>query len=171
VRLRITLDAKYPRIIREAQALVQRCMPANRVDIDRKGTTGKCVNISAYSLHWPCLFPQHGPGKKHHRAIKLESWQIRLLEQAPWAFLRGCIRSDGCVFINRTDIHRPEPYEYLNYNFSNKSTDIVDLFLAACNLAGVEYRATFNPKRELWQVRVNRRESVARLVEHVGLKQ
>jgi hypothetical protein len=70
--------------------------------------------------------------------------------------------------------HRHPPTGALrvpNYNFSNKSTDIVDLFLAACNLAGVEYRATFNPKRELWQVRVNRRESVARLVEHVGLKQ
>lgn len=35
-------------------------------------------------------------------AIKLEEWQHELLTTAPWAFLRGCIRSDGCVFINRT---------------------------------------------------------------------
>jgi hypothetical protein len=171
VRLRITLDVKYPRIVRETQELVQRCLPANRVDVDAKGTTGSCVNVSAYSLHWPCLLPQHGPGKKHERRIDLEPWQWTLLEQAPWAFLRGCIRSDGCVFVNRTDVHRPKPYEYLSYNFSNKSTDIVDLFVAACDLVEVRYRATLNRRRAVWQVRINRRESVAMLVEHVGLKQ
>ena len=25
--------------------------------------------------HWPCLFPQHGPGRKHERPIVLEDWQ------------------------------------------------------------------------------------------------
>ena len=25
--------------------------------------------------HWPCLFPQHGPGRKHERKIRLEAWQ------------------------------------------------------------------------------------------------
>ena len=25
--------------------------------------------------HWPCLFPQHGPGRKHERPIVLEHWQ------------------------------------------------------------------------------------------------
>jgi hypothetical protein len=34
---------------------------------------------------------------------------VALIEQAPWAFIRGCIRSDGCAFINRTDIHREQP--------------------------------------------------------------
>jgi hypothetical protein len=72
--------------------------------------------------------------------------------------------------VNRTDIHRPQPYEYLSYCFSNKSTEIVDLFLTACGLVDVEYRANFNPRRELWQVRVNRRASVALMLEHVGLK-
>jgi hypothetical protein len=84
--------------------------------------------------------------------------------------LRGCIRSDGCVFINRTDVHRPKPYEYLSYNFSNKSTDITELFLLACDLVGVDRRANFNPRRELWQVRINRRESVAKMLANVGRK-
>lgn len=170
VRLRITLDAKYPVLIEETRRLLQRSMPANRIDVDRNGTTGSCVNVSAYSKHWPCLLPQHGFGKKHERRIRLEPWQERLLVRAPWEFLRGCIRSDGCAFVNRTDIHRPQPYEYLSYDFSNKSKDIVDLFIEACDLVGLEYRATHNEKRALWVVRINRRESVARMLDRVGLK-
>jgi hypothetical protein len=49
-----------------------------------------------------------------------------LIEQG----LNDC--EDGCHFINRTDIHRPKPHEYLSYDFSNMSKDIVDLFVEAC---------------------------------------
>jgi hypothetical protein len=24
-----------------------------------------CTSVQALSMHWPCLFPQAGPGKKH----------------------------------------------------------------------------------------------------------
>jgi LAGLIDADG DNA endonuclease family protein/Homeodomain-like domain-containing protein len=169
-RLRITLDLKYPGIINETRALVARCFPSNRVDIVRK-TDGNCVNISVYSLHLPCLFPQHGPGRKHKRTIRLEPWQWRFVDGAPGALLRGLIRSDGCVFINRTDVHRPQPYEYLTYEFANKSRDIIDVFVRTCELIGVEYRLTRRAKRELWSVRINRRSSVARMLEHVGIKE
>lgn len=169
-RLRLALDAKYPVIIEDARDLLAQCFPMNRVDVVTNGLTGKLVNVSLYSCHLVCLFPQHGPGKKHKRPIVLEPWQERLLDRAPWAFLRGCIRSDGCAFINRTDIHREEPYEYLSYDFSNKSGDIVELFVGACDRVGVEYRATFNERRGLWHVRINRRASVALMLEHVGLK-
>ena len=31
--------------------------------------------MKSYSRHWPCLFPQHVPGKKHPRKIELaERW-------------------------------------------------------------------------------------------------
>jgi hypothetical protein len=39
---------------------------------------------------------------KHERPIVLEPWQRELVAATPWALLRGLIRSDGCVFINRT---------------------------------------------------------------------
>jgi hypothetical protein len=120
-RLRITLDLKYPRIIKEAEDLVARCFPENRVDVQRGGMSGKCANVSLYSRHLPCLFPQHASGKKHERPIVLEAWQLDLIEAAPGPLLRGLICTDGCVFINRTDIHRPQPYEYLSYAFANKS--------------------------------------------------
>jgi hypothetical protein len=168
-RLRIALDAKYPQIIRETEQLLKRSLPDNRVDIVRKGTTGNCVNISAYSSHFPCLFPQHGAGRKHERRIALEHWQRELLDAAPWRFIRGCIRSDGSCFINRTDVHRPTPYEYLSYDFTNKSADVVDLFVTTCGTVGVATRVTCDP-RGVWHVRINRRPSVALMLKNVGRK-
>jgi hypothetical protein len=94
-RLRIALDAKYPQIIRETEQLLKRGLPDNRVDVIRRGKRGNCVDVSTYSLHLPCLFPQHGAGKKHERAIVLEAWQREILDFAPWGFIRGCIRSDA----------------------------------------------------------------------------
>jgi hypothetical protein len=61
------------------------------------------------------------------REIILEPWQQEIVETAPWPFIRGCIKTDCCAFINRTDVHRARPYEYLSYDFSNMSTDIVEL--------------------------------------------
>src|SRR5215204_7523019 len=104
------------------------------VQRSRKGTT---TILSLYSTYLACLFPQHAAGKKHERAIVLEDWQSNILEHEPWPFLRGCIRSDGCVFVNRTG-----PYAYVSYDFSNRSAQIRELFMDACDLVGVEYRAT-----------------------------
>lgn len=168
-RLRIALDAKYPGIIEETRKLLARCFPENSVDVIRKHVTGKCVNVSTYSKHLPCLFPQHGPGPKHRRNIELEAWQVDHVETAPWAFLKGCIRSDGYVFINRTDIYREQPYEYVSYGFSNMSKEIVDLFCSTCSLVGIRTRVN-RTKNGLWDVRIYQRASVALLLEHIGRK-
>lgn len=164
-RLRIALDQKYPDIIADANALLSRCFPHNRVDVVRGGVKGNAVNVSVYSQHLPCLFPQHGPGPKHRRSMVLEAWQRERVDANPWRFLRGCIRSDGCSFVNRTG-----PYEYLSYEFSNTSEDIIGLFCWACDLVGVYYRCTGPDKRGRFSVRINRRASVAKMVSHVGLK-
>lgn len=90
----------------------------------------------------------------------LESWQRAQVDAAPSAFIRGCIRSDGCAFVNRTG-----PYEYLSYAFHNRSEDIIGLFAWALCLVGVrDYRRTPGA------VRINRRGSVAQMRHHVGLK-
>lgn len=113
-----------------------------------------------YWSHLSCLLPHGGPGRKHDRPIALEGWQWQLVAAEPWRFLRGCIRSDGSSFTNRTG-----PYEYLSYEFTNHSPDILGLFVVACKMAGVhDYR------RYARQVRINRRGSVAAFEEHVGVK-
>lgn len=166
-RLRVTLDSKYPEIISETRALLSRCFPQNAVgEVPAPG----CVQVYVYSSHLACLFPQHGPGKKHDRAIRLEDWQATILAAEPWPFIRGCIRTDGCVFVNRTDIHQERPNEYLSYAFSNRSRDIMDLFISACDRVGVVTRPNYVERRRLWQVRIYRRQSVALMLEHVGEK-
>jgi hypothetical protein len=130
---------------------------------------GGCVNVSVYSSHLGCLLPQHGPGKKHERPMELEPWQDEILKAEPWAFIRSCIWTDGCAFVNKTDVHRCEPYEYLSYAFTNMSEGIVDLFVAACARVGVFTRVT-SGRSGIWKVRINRRASVALMLQHVGLK-
>jgi hypothetical protein len=157
-RLRLMLDSKYTTVVEEAAALIARLVPDNKVGRQYLHA-GRMVTLHAYHGHWTCLFPQHGPGKKHDRRIVLESWQHGLVAAAPWAFLRGCIRSDGCVFINRTG-----KYEYESYDFTNLSRDIRGLFTFVCAQVGIEYRAYSK------RVRINRRGSVALMLEHVGRK-
>jgi hypothetical protein len=157
-RLRVSLDARYPIIVADAEALLTRMFPANRCGRAQRDH-GATQIVSVDHGHLPCLFPQHGPGRKHERAIRLEPWQQATLGDAPWSFLRGCIRSDGCVFVNRTG-----RYRYLSYDFANRSRDILDLFEQTCSRVGVDCR------RYDRHIRVYRRASVAALVEHVGLK-
>lgn len=161
-RLRIALDKKYPGILADTHDLLARSFPANKIGTVDRGTW---VDLSVYSSHLRCLLPQHGPGKKHGRAIKPELWQWAILAAAPWPFIRGCIRTDGCVFVNRTG-----PYEYLSYAFSNKSKDIALVLSKALDFAGVRHRLTDSGSRAIWQLRINRRADVARVYEHVGLK-
>jgi hypothetical protein len=156
--LRISLDAAYGGIVEDVRGLLGRCFPANRVG-EVRADDGATVVLSVSSSHMLCLFPQHGERKKHERRIVLESWQQRCVEGAPWAFLRGCFRADGCVFVNRTG-----RYEYVSYDLRNRSSDILDLFSATCDLGGVEHR------RYAERIRVYRRESVALLLDEIGVK-
>jgi len=157
-RIRLMLDTRYPTVVEDAAGLLRRIVPRNKVGRQYRHE-GRMVTLYAFFKHWTCLLPQHGPGKKHDRPIVLEPWQRELVEQAPWSFLRGCIRSDGCVFVNRTG-----KYAYESYDFRNLSRDILTLFASVCAHVGVECR--LYPRR----VRVYRRASVALMLEHVGRK-
>ena len=79
--LRITLDKKYPGVIDRCRATIDQLMPGQHASIypQSKG----CVVVSLYSKHWPCLLPQHGPGKKHLRPIRVVQRSSRALG-IPW---------------------------------------------------------------------------------------
>jgi hypothetical protein len=115
--------------------------------------------LSMYSKHWPCLFPQHGPGTKHQRPIVLEEWQRTIaLEAHPDRFVRGLVHSDGWRGINNVRGADGQPYAYSRYQFSNRSLDIQELFVDACTALGVECR-----QMNRWNISVNTRQSVALL--------
>jgi hypothetical protein len=127
-----------------------------------------CTEIKSTSKHWPCLFPQHGPGRKHERAIVLEAWQQEIVASHPGDFARGLFHSDGCRLINR--VRRPLKdgdrwYEYPRYLFVNESRDILRLCGETLDRLGVEWRFS-KPNT----ISVAKRDAVARLDEFVGPK-
>jgi hypothetical protein len=97
-KLRLTLDARYPGIVAECSNAVRAIHPRDRAWVGKHGP-GRCVEVAAYWQHWPCLFPQHGPGRKHDRPIRLEPWQRRILAVERRPFVRGLIHSDGCRIV------------------------------------------------------------------------
>jgi hypothetical protein len=155
-RLRITLDAKYPQIVARAQRAVAEVSQRRVGAVARIG----CLEVYGYWKHWPCLFPQHGPGLKHKRSIRLEAWQRRLVVAHPGDFIAGLIHSDGCRVLNRV-----QRGIYPRYFFSNYSAEIREIFVWACTLVGVESRAA-GPRN----IAVSRRASVAILDRLVGPK-
>jgi len=166
-KLRVVLDAKYPGIIDEVAAAAESVCPRNpvgramRYSIDAQGLEHEsCVEVYAYSKSWPCLFPQHGLGRKHDRPIVLASWQQTLVAAAPELFLRGLIHSDGCRFQNTGSGGWSNP----RYSFSNASDDIRGIFVSACELLGLH--TTLAPRT----VYVSRKADVARMDEFVGPK-
>ena len=91
-RLRIVCADAYPELIQRCETAMAEVLP-NKVS--RTPKIG-CTEVAAYSKHWPCLFPQHGPGHKHERRIELAPWQQDLIDQDPRPLLRGLLHSDGC---------------------------------------------------------------------------
>ncbi|BBZ59481.1 helix-turn-helix domain-containing protein [Mycolicibacterium monacense] len=156
-RLRITLDDKYPSIITRCREAINLLMPSQRAaSLQRAG----CVEVSLYSKHWPCFFPQHGVGRKHQRAIVLEPWQQTLVDQATQEFVMGLIHSDGCrVVANDRGVAS------IRYHFSNRSEDILGLFTAALDSLAIPWTRS-SPHI----VSVYRKAATARLDEFVGPK-
>lgn len=162
-RLRITLDTRYPRIIDECAEAMARVLPASTVGV-LPHKHQNSVEVSSYSRAWPCLFPQHGPGKKHERKIELVEWQRKIVGAEPHRLLRGLIHSDGCHSVN-TIRHPKKTYVYPRYLFSNRSDDIRKIFCDACDRVGVEWRVM-----TATDISVARRESIATMDEFVGPK-
>lgn len=163
--LSIYCDDHWPGLIEEAATTMAQVMPTSVVS--RRHRNG-CTEVKSLSKHWPHLFPQHGPGKKHERAIVLEPWQREIVSAHPGRFVRGLIHSDGYRGTNRVRRVLPSGirwYEYPRYHFKNESADILALCGEALDLLGVAWR--FNNRNEL---SVARREAVELLDLHVGPK-
>ena len=139
----IYCDDKYPGLQAAAERTLQETLPqAATHRIQRPG----CLQITSYSKHWACLFPQHGPGRKHTRRIELAAWQTAIVEEQPWEFIRGLIHSDGCRYTHGTT-HKLvtgelKRYEYPRYTFTNTSADIRNIFTWALDMQCVEWNAT-----------------------------
>jgi hypothetical protein len=155
-RLRIFCCEAYPDLLAECE-LAMLDVLATRVG---RAVQQGCIAVNSYSKHWPCYFPQHGPGMKHTRKIVLESWQQDMVDRVPAPFLRGLIHSDGCRVLNWVN-----GTAYSRYHFTNTSTNIRDLFGHSCDRFGIDWR-----QNNRVTLSVARRNSVARLDEFIGPK-
>jgi hypothetical protein len=163
--LSIFCSDDWPGLLAAARSAMAAALPPSRVFcVKHQG----CTEVKSTSKHWPCLFPQHGPGKKHTRKIELQQWQAAIVQEYPGEFAKGLIHSDGWRGVNRVRRGLADGdhwYEYPRYMFSNESPDILRLCGETLDLLGVAWR--FSRRNA---ISVARREAVARLDEFVGPK-
>jgi len=156
-KLRISLDARYPGIALECEHAIRAVMPKNSVG---RVDCGGWLELYSYSKSWPCLFPQHGPGRKHERRIELVDWQREMVNDRPELLLRGLLHSDGCRFQNTG-----RGWVHPRYAFANLSEGIKRIFCEACDLMGLHW--TTSGEKTIY---VSRKADVAVLDRFVGPK-
>ncbi|MFE4059247.1 helix-turn-helix domain-containing protein [Streptomyces sp. NPDC059096] len=163
--LQVTMDDAWPGLQDAAEAAFRAVFPYNAICRQRRKG---CQNIKVSFKHLACLFPQSGPGRKHERKIELNGWQQKIVDEHPWALLRGLIHSDGCRCTNWTEKiigGQLKRYEYPRYFFTNLSDDIRRLYTDTLDAVRVEWRQA-NAKN----ISVAKRASVALMDAHIGPK-
>lgn len=163
--LRVSCDRTLPGIIEDVASVMASVHPDGR--IGRVAAPGVVV-VRAYWKHWPCLFPQHGAGRKHDRRLVLDAWQREIVEARPADLLRGLFHSDGCRVNNWATgmvAGAKKRYDYPRWQFVNVSDDIRRFCTEALDLLDIPWR------QSRWNcISVSTRAGVARLDELIGPK-
>jgi hypothetical protein len=163
--LHVVNDARYPMLNERLVELMRTVKPAGR---PHQRQLPGCVQTSVGWKHWSCLFPQHGPGRKHERVLTLEDWQRVVLDRHPAEFLRGLFHSDGCRVNNwatRTVRGEKRVYSYGRWQFVNHSPEIRQWCTEALDRLAIPWR------QSSWKtVSVSTRDGVARLDALIGTK-
>ena len=120
--------------------------------------------MSAHSILWPQLLPQHGPGRKHTRPIHLVPWQLEITRAEPHSLVRGLIHSDGSRYIAVVR-RRGRTYRYARYSFANRSDDIKAIFCEHLDRLGIRWTRP-NDK----DIAVARKADVALMDAFIGAK-
>src|SRR4051794_22627131 len=162
--LRITCADTWPRLLAECVSAIEAVSGRGSFRTRAQG----CHVVTVLWKHWPCLFPQQGPGRKHERKIELAEWQLAMVQADPSPLIRGLIHSDGCRVTNWTERRvggTTKRYTYPRYFFTNASDDIRGIFTDALDQFGIAWR-----RSNARNISIARREAVAALDEFVGPK-
>jgi len=161
--LHVYNDALYPDVNAHIADLMRSVKPGGR---PHTRLLPGCVATTTGWKHWPCLFPQHGPGRKHERTIALEDWQRDLVALHPGDFLRGLFHSDGSRTRNwATQVvgGTVKRYDYPRWEFVNRSDDILGLCCWALDLCQIAWR-----RPRVNAIAVSRRDAVQTLDVLIG---
>lgn len=98
VRLRISCDTQYPKLIEHISSSIQLLFPTNKVSFVLK-KNARCGDISCYSNRWPEILGWN-PGAKYDQNIQIPKW---ILDSPVYssACLKGLIETDGAVYLDR----------------------------------------------------------------------
>jgi hypothetical protein len=163
-QLVLSLDSRYERIVTDAREAVRTFTPSG-ITRARRRRDERVVDVTAYGKHWLRLFPQHGPGRKHHRVIALTDWQREITHRHPEDLLRGLIQSDGCRVVASIRGPKGKRYSYARYYFSNRSADIRGIFCEHLDLLSIGWTQSME-----YVIQVARRPGVAALDRFIGPK-
>lgn len=99
VRLRITCDKKYPKIIEEIIKNLEIIAPRNKISkINRKE---KCIDISCYSNDWEKILGWKAKeGSKMKQKIRIPAW-IKENKKYINKLLKGLFQTDGSIYYDR----------------------------------------------------------------------
>lgn len=130
VRLRVSCDNKYPKIIERIKKAIQQLLPKNKVStVDTKRN---CTDISCYSnkledfLGWKAK-----DGSKYKQNVSVPVW-IRANKKYTISCLKGLFETDGCIYNDR------------GYKMANFVTIIPNL---ACDVIQMIKDIGFKPKK------------------------
>ena len=99
VRLRITCDNKYPKLLNRICKILQKIMPLNKVSIVVRNQG--CCDVSCYSNQWEELLGWKAKGgPKHLQKVRIPKW-IMDSEKFSIQCLRGLIETDGSIYFDR----------------------------------------------------------------------
>jgi hypothetical protein len=163
--IRLFNDLKYQENTKEWAEKLKVLLPENSVNVHKQKSSNSLV-VSAHSRKLLDLFPQYGDGCKHNRKLIFCNWQLKIIEEFPEEFIRGCIQSDGCIY---TQVMK-NGYSYKRFNFINKSEDIIDLFLSTLKLINISKEKYFQVNRGLFVVQNFSKEAVSILEKIISKK-
>jgi hypothetical protein len=114
VRLRVTCDKKYPKLLNHIKESLQTLLPENKVSLVNKPG---CIDVSVYSNQLSELigYPWYG-GPKIVQDVGVHSW-IKADARFTKECLRGLFQTDGCIYKDRG---------YLMVNFTNAGQRLAD---------------------------------------------
>lgn len=158
-KLRVFHDAQYPTIVSRCAEAMEAIRPTKKAWQGRHKHE-RCIEVTMHWNHWPCLFPQHGPGRKHERPIVLEPWQQMIVTANPERLVRGLIESDGCRIVAND-----RGVASVRYHFSNRSEDIKRIYCATLDQLEIPWTRPCNQ-----QIAVYRKAATARMDEFIGPK-
>lgn len=99
VRLRITCDTKYKKIIENIIKSIKIILPKNKVSIVKREKN--YIDISCYSNKWESLLGwKVGLGSKYKQKISVPKWIINN-KKFTLLCLRGLLETDGSIYLDR----------------------------------------------------------------------